>query len=96
MIWAHVTVIIVLVSGMLFLYFTLRHNGRMSTMADQEETRRKLVKPLEEQPQSGFWIQCASHANLPLTQAEYEKQSAKEQYRCPFCGQIPRKIWRKI
>lgn len=65
-------------------------------MAESEEARRRLIKPLEELPQSGFWIQCQVHANVPLTQAEYEKQTTNEKYRCPLCGQIPRKIWRKL
>ncbi len=51
---------------------------------------------LEREPQSGFWIRCRSHGNLPLTKSTYDAQCLAEKYVCPICSQIPQKIWRKL
>jgi hypothetical protein len=57
---------------------------------------KSLAKSLEELPQSNFWINCRRHGDIPLTQAEYDKQTKQERYYCPGCGEIPRKIWKKL
>ena len=46
-------------------------------------------------PLSGFWIKCRDHGSLPLTEIEYLRQCRIDQYRCPICKVIPRKIWKK-
>ena len=53
------------------------------------------IKAMKVQPQSGFWINCRNHGDMPLTKEAYEFQCKVEKYTCPLCGQIPRKIWRK-
>ena len=65
-------------------------------MEERASELRKLVQPLEKEPQSGMYIKCHSHGDIPLTQAEYDKQEKLGKFTCPFCGQIPKRIWRKI
>jgi hypothetical protein len=77
----------------IWLYSTLEV---MREMEERTSELRNLIQPLEKEKQSGMWIFCAGHGSVPLTQVEFDKQTKKESYHCPFCGQIPRKIWRKV
>jgi len=94
--WFLISMLLV-ISGLL-LHSTLRsYEKRLKAelaMSNRNEDLKKMVSPLESQPQSGFWINCRAHGNLPLTKDVYDLQCKIEKYTCPFCGEIPRKIWR--
>lgn len=73
----------------------LRRSFLVAELSRIEAEKNKLMKNLQEQPQSGFWITCQYHGNLPLTQEEYDRQNRAEKYGCPICKQMPKRIWRQ-
>jgi hypothetical protein len=54
----------------------------------EQEIIRELVHPLKSEPQSGFWVNCVIHGDVPLTNKEYNKQITEEKCYCPFCEYI--------
>lgn len=89
-----IVLVIVLALSCLLLFLVLSHLHNRTARRAMEERLAEL-KRMEREPQSGMWIKCPHHGDLPLTQAVFEKQTRQEAYRCPMCGHIPRKIWRK-
>ena len=93
-----IILVICLVASTIFLYLLLYRQHDLQRMAFEMEDKidlRKLIVPLEKEPQSGMMIKCQSHGDVPITKAEYDKQTRQEVFRCPFCGTIPRKIWKR-
>jgi hypothetical protein len=89
-----------LIASTLLLYLFLQQQQTLQRAAFEMEDRmaehRKLIIPLEKEPQSGMMIKCHTHGDVPITKSEYDKQTKQSTFRCPLCGHIPKKIWKKI
>lgn len=79
----------------LLLFFYLKDFRKWQWAKNMEDKALELKKQMHEKPQSGMWVRCAAHGDLPLTQEEYNKQTFVCKYHCPICKVIPLRIWRK-
>ena len=92
-------IVAILFMSSCFLYVFLKHHSRMiANMMDEGNRRRdmlRMIDSLKHQPQSGFWVKCRTHGDVPLTKAEHERQDKISKCCCPICGAIPQKIWKR-
>lgn len=79
---------------LLICLFSLIKKSILKYFKDFKDLKDKDKKYNTNLPLSGFWIKCRDHGNLPLTEIEYLRQCKVDQFRCPMCKSIPRKIWK--
>jgi hypothetical protein len=97
MLWLFILVCLILSTSLLYHYLSwcqFQHEVNQQ-MEDKTAEARKLVANYEKELQSGMWIKCPIHGDLPLTKVEYDKQTMSGTYGCPLCKQIPRRIWKR-
>ena len=51
-------------------------------------------KPAAAEDLSDIWIECINDGQITLTKSVLEEQTKEGKFRCPMCGEIPRRIGR--
>lgn len=81
---------VLILVGISYLLFA----GAVDILFSANSKNRKLINSLKSMPQSGFWICCQLHGNVPLSKSVYDDFIAKSKFRCPVCDAVPIKIWK--